>query len=330
MTRKPDDTFPKFKSGVTQGLTKGWKGLIWLLKIIIPISFMTNLLVYSGIIYKLDFLLAPVMTWLSLPPLAAVVLITGLFTGIYGAVAVMAVMPFCMEHMILMAVFILISHNLIQESMVQGKSGINPFFIGFFRLFFAFMFTLICAGIMGVTPETGSQVIVQAEFGEETVYFGVMLQEWGWKIFKLVIQIFCIIMPLMVALELARIFKVIDLLTKGTAPFLKILGLSPLTGVIWLTAGVFGLTYGAAVIVEETESKKFKQQDLNKLHFSIGINHAMIEDPALFLPFGISLFWLWIPRLAAAVTAVWLYILFLSARRFYVNRFVHKKLCNHR
>jgi len=41
----------------------------------------------------------------------------------------------------------------------------------------------------------------------------------------------------------------------------------------------------------------------------------MIEDPALFLPFGISLFWLWIPRLVLAMIAVCLLALWQRFRR---------------
>ena len=43
-------------------------------------------------------------------------------------------------------------------------------------------------------------------------------------------------------------------------------------------------------------------EELERLHLSIGINHAMIEDPSLFLPLGIHP--LWIPRLVAAILAV--------------------------
>jgi len=103
MTNKTEDIFPKIKSGAGQGLIKGWKGLVWLLKIIIPISFVTTLLLHFGIIYKLDFLLTPIMTWLCLPPSAAIVLIIGVLTGPYGAVAALWAMPFSMEHMTLMA-----------------------------------------------------------------------------------------------------------------------------------------------------------------------------------------------------------------------------------
>ncbi|MCK5163587.1 MAG: iron transporter [Desulfobacula sp.] len=328
MTNKTEDIFPRIKSGTRQGLIKGWKGLIWLLKIIIPISFATTLLVHFGIIYKLDFLLTPVMTWLSLPASAALVLIIGIFTGIYGTVAALWAMPFSMEHMILIAIFNLISHNLIQESIVQGNSGLNSVFAAFFRLFMALVVTFICAKIMGITPETGG-AIGAGTFVQETKPFTVMLKHWGWGTFKLIVQIFCIIMPLMVILELAKVFNIITIITKIASPVLSVMGLNRSTGMLWLTASIFGLAYGAAVIVEETQSNEYEKEDLTKLHLSIGVNHSMIEDPALFLPLGLPIFWLWIPRLIAAIIVTWMYSVFLSARRRYAKRACHKKLCDH-
>jgi hypothetical protein len=40
---------------------------------------------------------------------------------------------------------------------------------------------------------------------------------------------------------------------------------------------------------------------------SIGINHSMVEDPLLFLPLGIGIFWLYVPRFVAAMVAVRIY-----------------------
>ncbi|WP_457551328.1 iron transporter [Desulfobacula sp.] len=328
MINKTEDIFPRIKFGIKQGLIKGWKGLIWLLKIIVPISFVTTVLVNFGIIYKLDFLLTPIMTFLSLPASAALVLIIGLFTGPYGAVAALWVMPFSTEHMTLIAIFILIAHNLIQESIVQGNSGINPFFAAFFRLFMALSVTFVCAKIMGVTPETGGAMGV-GTFAKETQPFMIMLKFWGLGTFKLIVQIFCIIMSLMVILEVSKEFNIISFIMKLTSPVLAVMGLDRSTGMLWLTASIFGLAYGSAVIVEDTQSNVYRKEDLTKLHLSIGINHGMIEDPALFLPLGLPLFWLWVPRLAAAIIATWLYWIFLSARRLYVKRINHKKLCNH-
>ena len=319
----------QLRTGIRSGLTKGWKGLIWLLKIILPISFATTLLVHFGIIYRLDFLLTPLMHMLNLPASAALAIVAGLFTGIYGAVAALSVMQFSMDHMILIAVFTLIAHNLIQESLVQGNSGINPVFAACFRLFMACLVTFVCGKIMGTSPLAGP-VSGPAGFQTHHTTFVQMLHTWGAGTLKLVVQIFCIIMPLMVVLELAKMFNAIEYITRLTAPFLKIMGLDRSCGMLWLTASVFGLAYGSAVIVEETQNNEYNKEDLIKLHLSIGVNHAMIEDPALFLPLGLPPFWLWIPRLVAAMLSAWIYSVFLILKGRHAQRTRHKKLCNHR
>ena len=95
---------------------------------------------------------------------------------------------------------------------------------------------------------------------------------------------------------------------------LKILGLEKKVGMLWLTAVIFGLLYGAAVIVEETKKGNFTREELKQLQVSIGINHSMLEDPALFLSLGLSPFWLWVPRILAAIIAVHLLKLYYKIK----------------
>jgi hypothetical protein len=328
MTPKNNPPAPRLAPGIRAGLKKGWNGFIWLLKIIVPVSFATGLLVYSGLIYRLDFLLTPVMTWMGLPASGALVIIAGIFTGIYGTVAALSMMPFSMEHMILLAIFTLICHNLIQESMVQGRSGINPFFAAAFRLAAAFVVTLCCAKIMGVTPQA-TAALSESALPVTDQAFTAWLAGWAADTLKLVVQIFCIIMPLMVMMELAKVFHAIDFVIRPLRPVLAFLGLDRSCGMLWMTAAVFGLAYGSAVIVEETRNHTYDPQALTKLHLSIGINHAMIEDPVLFLPLGIPPFWLWIPRLVAAVLVTYTVTVFSALRRGYAQRTGHKKLRHH-
>jgi spore maturation protein SpmB len=322
---KDETAAPRLVPGIRTGLKKGWKGFIWLLKIIVPVSFATGLLVYSGVIYKLDFLLTPVMSWMGLPASAALVIIAGIFTGIYGTVAALSVMPFAMEHMILLAVFTLICHNLIQESMVQGWFGINPFFAAAFRLAAAFLVTFCCAKLMGVTPDTAA-VPAAATLPAQAPAFMDWLAGWAVGTLKLVIQIFCIIMVLMVLMELAKVFHVIDIIIRPLQPVLSFMGLDRSCGMLWMTAAIFGLAYGSAVIVEETRTHAYEPESLTRLHLSIGINHAMIEDPALFLPLGIPAFWLWIPRLVTAILVTYTFSVFTALRRSYAQRAGHKKI----
>lgn len=318
----------RFKKAVKDGFVKGCKGYLWLLKILIPISFATALLVHSGWMYKLDFLIQPIMGILYLPASAALPIIIGLFTGIYGAIAAMATIPLTQAQMTIIAIFLLISHNLPVESTVQGQSGLNPWAASIFRLLTSFVVTWICVFIM----EPASPVLASAG-GVEPLHQGVsmssMLAQWLQDTGELCFQILCIIIPLMVGMELMKVFDLIPYMVKLTRPVLSLMGLNRSTGVLWLTAACFGLAYGAALIVEETRNNNYPREELIRLHLSIGVNHAMIEDPALFLPLGILPIWLWIPRLLAAIAAIYLFNLFNFVRRLHAERTGHKKFCNH-
>ena len=254
------------KSGIMAGIEKGWSGYVWLLKILIPISFLTVLLDYSGLIQQTDFLLAPVMKLINMPAAAAIPLVVGMLTGIYGGIAAMIVLPFSVNQMTLIAIFLLISHNL-----QPGASTAIAF---------------------------GPQV-------QKTLW--EVIQKWGISTFFLSIKIFLIVMALMIALCLMKAFDTIPFLVKILKPLLKIMGLNERVGLLWLTAVVFGIAYGAAVIVEEAKEGNFSAEELERLHISIGINHSMVEDPTLFASLGLSVFWLWIPRVITAIVAVYLF-----------------------
>jgi hypothetical protein len=140
---------------------------------------------------------------------------------------------------------------------------------------------------------------------------------WGWAadMAGLSLKILLIITALMIVMEILKQFRVIDKVVRIIEPFLGLLGLDRSVAILWLTAAVFGITYGGAVIVEETRERRIGADQLKTLHVSIGINHAMVEDPALFLPLGIHPFWLWIPRLVIAVVFTHCYRLWLLIRR---------------
>jgi Fe2+ transport system protein B len=291
----------KLRCGLNSGIQKGWRGFLWMLKIIVPISFLTVILEYSGWIHHIDFIIKPAMNLLNLPPMAAVPLIVGMLTGIYGGIASMVVLPLTSNEMTLIAIFLLISHNLIQEGIIQGQSGLNPFKATFFRLTASSVTVIIVTRFLGSEParlvgENLSAAVQQPLF--------VMMKSWFMATVYLSLKIFIIIMIIMILLEVMKIFNIIHHIVKLLNPLLKTMGLNQQVGLLWLTAIAFGLAYGGAVIVEEAKEGNINKEDLEKLHLSIGINHSMIEDPALFLSLGLSAFWLWVPRLILAIVAV--------------------------
>jgi len=119
----------------------------------------------------------------------------------------------------------------------------------------------------------------------------------------------------MTILESLRSLGWIKYLLKFSKPFMKILGLSDRTAMMWVTAVVFGLVYGGAVITEEAKKGALTKEELEYLHISIGINHSMVEDPALFMALGLNIFWLLVPRFVTASIAVHVCRAVKSAKR---------------
>ncbi len=307
MTSQPN----KFRYGLNSGIKKGWHGFVWMLKIIVPISFLAVLIDYSGWMQKIDFFLAPAMNLLSLPPTAALPLIVGMLTGIYGGIAAMVVLPLTNNDMTLIAIFLLISHNLIQEGIIQGKSGLSPLKATLFRLTASSVTVIIVARFLGSQPARLVEKSVSAAVHPPLL---MMIKSWFAATLFLSAKIFVIIMVIMILLELMKIFNMIHHIVRVLRPLLRTMGLNQVVGLLWLTAVVFGIAYGGAVIVEEAKEGNIKKKELEKLHLSIGINHSMIEDPALFLSLGLSAFWLWVPRFILAIIAVRLLDIYYKLR----------------
>jgi len=268
-----------WKAGLRAGLKKGWDGFLWIMKIVLPISFLTALLAWSGWLHRLDFLLAPAMDLLSLPTIAALPLIIGMLANLYGAIAAMVVLPFTTPQMTLMAIFLLTAHNLIQEGIIQARSGLHPLKATLFRLGAATATVMLAAPFLtdGQTTDLPAEAVITV-----AVPFLQMLKDWAWATLTIGVKIFGICMVLLTTLEVFKALGWITHIVNLFAPFLRIMGLDKKLGFLWMTAIVFGLAYGGAVIVEETKDGGLPAEDLEMLHLSIGINHSMVEDPVLF------------------------------------------------
>jgi spore maturation protein SpmB len=312
----------KLQAGLRRGVKKGYEGFLWMMKIVIPISLLTAILDWSGLLAHLDFLLKPLMGIISLPPEAALPLLIGILSSVYAGIAAMIVFPFSTGQITLMSLFILTAHALIQEGIIQGKSGIHPFKATLVRLGAALALVLLSA------PWVGSSVVMPAATtGAVAVNpaFFAMIGRWAITTSWLITKILFIIIALLTVLELLRTFDLIHPFVRVLAPFLRLMGLDQKVGFLWMTAVVFGLSYGGAVIVEEAKNGGLDKDDLELLHLSIGMNHSMVEDPPLFMSLGVNPLWLYIPRLFMAIAVVRLvrFYQYLAHRR---PSFPHKEV----
>ena len=293
----------QLKSGFLAGVKKGWSSFAWMCKIIIPVSFLVALLQWTGWLHQLDFLLTPLMSLINLPAEAALPIITGMLVNLYAVIAIITVLPFTVEQMTLIAIFNLVAHSLIVEGIIQHKSGFNVIKAALIRITMAILAVLIVSQFLG---DTSQGVIVPSDFTVHTPFLE-LLKVWAVDLIGLLLKIFGIIMFIMILLESLKSLGWIEYSLKLFRPLMKTFGLSDRAAMMWVTAIIFGLFYGGAVIVEEAKKGALTKEELEHLHISIGINHAMVEDPALFAVLGLNAFWMWVPRFIMAIITVQTY-----------------------
>ena len=312
----------QLRYGLRTGSRKGWGSFVWICKILIPTSFLVILIQWSGLLYQAVPLLNPLMRLINLPGEAALPIISGVLIGPYTTIAIVTVIPFSLEQITLIAIFTMIAHSLIIEGIIQHKSGINAAKITLIRLASAILTVFIVSQFFG---DTTRSIIVPAYLTVATPFIEV-LKVWGVGTIELLIKILIIIMAAMIALECLKSLGWMEYLLNFSQPVMKILGLSRRTALLWVTAVVFGLMYGGAVIIEEAKKGVLTKEELERLHISIGTNHSMVEEPALWLALGLNGFWLWVPRLVTAVAAVQIY----GAVRYFRKRLVKRQMVRSR
>jgi len=290
----------KLSRALFAGVKKGWDNFIWICKIIIPVSLLVALLQWTGWLYEIDVILKPIMGWLNLPSEAALPILSGLLINLYATMAAITLVPFTVGQMTLIAVFTLIAHNLIIEGIIQHRSGINVVTITLIRISAAVLTVLFVSMFIGDTSES---VVGLAEITKDSPISEV-LKEWSLDTLLLLAKVFGIIMLIMIVLESLTSLGWSEYLFSLSRPLMRLLGLSGQAAMLWVTAVVFGLMYGGAVIQDRVKQGDLTKTELRHLHISIGINHSMVEDPALFMALGLNGFWLWIPKLVMAAAVV--------------------------
>jgi hypothetical protein len=99
-------------------------------------------------------------------------------------------------------------------------------------------------------------------------------------------KIVLILVPVLIIIELARHFKIIEKFTGRIKGILKFLTL-PEEAAFPLIAGIFfGIVLGSALIIEYSREGFLKRRDLLLIGIFLSISHSVIEDTFIFSVFG--------------------------------------------
>lgn len=285
------------------------KTALWIIRIIIPVSFIVTLLDFYGIIEWISAYTAPLFQLIGLQGNAAVVYFSSLFLPLYAPIAIIATLPLTLREITILALMCLITHNLPIECAVQRRSG-TPFWQTLvIRLTFSILGGILLNLIL--PNEVNAQCTMHNSQLQTQIQQILTLQttliNWLTNTLSLCIKIILIITALMYGQFLLKRYGIINKIARPLAPLMRLCGLQPDSAFLWLVAQIVGLTYGAGIMAQEIEESGADREELHRINLHICVNHSLIEDTAIFCMLGVAWYFLVIPRLIFAIIIVQTY-----------------------
>ncbi len=277
------------------------KTTIWLLKIMIPISFAVCLMEYYGIIAWCAQWLNPLFRHIGLPGASSIAFLTGATASTYAALAVMMTMQLTLRQATVIAIMVLICHALPLECTVNKKVGSKPLRMGFLRICGALLAAVFLNFALPEMSEPFSSSMISAE--ELTI--GEVLRAWIASSLKLSAMIFAIIYALMFIQRFMEKYGLMQKLTKPIEPLMVLFGLPRNAAYLWLVGNVLGISYGSAVMLQLEDEGKISREEANEVNYHLIMNHSMLEDTLVFATAGVSALWILGTRLLFAFVLVW-------------------------
>ncbi|EIJ80583.1 nucleoside recognition domain protein [Bacillus methanolicus PB1] len=284
------------KRGSIIGLKTTWS----LGKIIFPITLFVSLLQYTPVLPWMIGLITPFMNVLGLSGDAAIPIVIGNFLNLYAAIGAILSLDLTVKEVFIIVVMLSFSHNIFVESSVALKVGVKLWIITAVRLGLAFLSAIVINLIWQGGSEPAKYGLIPPKAVHVSGWENIILdglQKAGIGILQLAI----IVIPLMIGIQILKDLKWLNVFSKWMAPLTKILGMKENTSTTLAAGLMFGLAYGAGVMIQAVKEDGVSQKDVTLAFIFLAACHAVVEDTLIFVPLGISVLPLFFIRLGTAI-----------------------------
>jgi spore maturation protein SpmB len=281
------------------------KQWLWLMAMMLPIGLAVTVLRWLGVLEVIAVWLTPAVQFLGLPGESAIALITAGAVNLFSGVAVLQSLVLTDRQITILALMMLICHNLPVELAVQRRAGSSALRMLALRVVMA----VVGGVLLNLMLPSWNDAAHQREAAKALpASFWTLLGQWALAAaWGTVGRFFTIVVALMILHEVLQEFGAARFLVRVFAPILRLIGLPRETAYLWIVANTLGLGYGGPVIWEEVRAGRLKKPDAELLNRSVAVCHSLLEDTLVFVWLGVSAVWITLPRLAMAAAAVWLY-----------------------
>ena len=286
-----------------------------LFRIMIPIVIAVKILTDLGVIEYLAVPLSGLMNLVGLPANMGLVWAAAMINNLYSGIIVYAVLlpdmaPLSVAQVTVLAVMMLIAHNLPVESRIGQKCG-----VGFWtQVIFRICGALACGAILNLIFTHWSLLAQPSALLFTPMAPGAGWGGWALDLLKNMAYIVVVITVLMTLMSLLKKFGLTDLLNRLLRPVLRLLGIGGEAATVTVIGLTMGIAYGGGLIIHEVQNGRLSRKDVFSSISLMGLSHALIEDSMLMLLLGASVYGVLWGRLIFSLVVVAIMTRLLAGR----------------
>ncbi|MDZ5474129.1 nucleoside recognition domain-containing protein [Bacillus sp. 31A1R] len=285
---------------VKEGIKVGLRTTLALGKIIFPVALIVALLQYTPILPWVIEIISPLMRVFGLSGDAAIPLVIGNFLNLYAAIGAILTLDLTVKEVFIIAVMLSFSHNILVESSVAVKIGVKIWVAFVVRLGLAILSGIVINLVWQGGGELAKYGMIAQKQEEVSGVLNIILNAFQTAGLG-VIQLALIVIPLMVGIQILKDLKWLDVFSRWMAPMTKALGMKENTSTTLAAGLLFGLAYGAGVMIQAVKEDGVSKKDVTLAFIFLAGCHAVVEDTLIFVPLGIPVLPLLLIRLVMAI-----------------------------
>ncbi|TCU19344.1 nucleoside recognition domain-containing protein [Rhizobium sullae] len=278
--------------------------IYWVLvRVMVPITLLTELLARMGVIKAVAPAFAPVMHLIGLPPELGLAWLTGMLVGVWGAIPlIFALNPassLSVADVTVFSALILFAHGLPTEQKIIQQAGPGMIVTTLLRILGGLLYAFLLHRVLVATGWLSASVnptwILMSAVVSWAAYFWALAETMMWMLAILVL--------LSWSLELIRIIGLLDLMMKALSPLLRLAGIRGEAEHLTAVGLFLGISYGAGLLIREARSGAVSPRQVFLSCVFMGFAHSVIEDTILVISLGADVYGVLLGRVAFAIAA---------------------------
>jgi hypothetical protein len=274
-----------------------------LVRIIVPVTIVTELLVRTGAVAAVAPTLSPLMSLYGLPPDLGLAWLTGLLVGVWaGVLVVFTLVPassLTVADLTVFGTLVLFAHALPIEQPIIRQAGPRMWVTTVLRVAGAMLYAALLHGLFETTGWLSAPLNPLWEPMAKAVGWGGFLLGLAETLVGMLV-IFAALALLMDALNATGLM---DRLMRLVDPLLRVADIRGEARQLAAIGVLLGVSYGAGLLIRDARSGRIPPRQVFNACVFMGFGHSLIEDTLLFAALGVDLTTIVIGRILFALAA---------------------------